>query len=116
MGGRAGDLDRNDQHRRRSERLAATTEQLAGTGAIEQHAQPGDVALVADLLLLDDDAGDNGAERTVTERGRARTAAVHLRPKHRPALTLRDPPCGLSRLLGILGDDIDIDAANLIAA
>ena len=91
--GRAGQHDRDDQHRRRAADRAADPEQLAGAGAVEQDAERGDVALRADLLLLDDDPGDHRVERGIGEARRlADRAAVGLRPERLPALRLGLPP------------------------
>src|SRR3546814_7398354 len=60
VAGRTRLQDGDDQHRRRSpDGALRPTQHLAGAGAIEQDAELGDIALRADLLLLDDDTGDD---------------------------------------------------------
>ena len=89
---------------RRTEPL--DSEQLAGAGAVEQDAQGGDIALRADLLLLDDDSRDHSVQGRVGEAGRLLDrAAVGLGPERLPALLLRlraSPPRAPCRHLSAL--------------
>jgi hypothetical protein len=113
--GAAGLQDRNDQKRRGSPAgRGRGAEQLAGAGAIEQDAEPGDVAGGPDLLVLDHDGGDHGVEDAVRKAGGAGDRLARgLGPEHLPALGLGLPPAVQPRFLGGLAGDVDLDAGDL---
>ena len=96
--------------------MPLAAEELAGPRAIEQQAEPGDVAARTDLLILDGDAGDDRIERRVGQPRRlGGRASVDPRPQHLPALALRHPPAAGARGLGILARDVHGDAGHLVA-
>ena len=114
VAGRAGGHHRDEQHRRGAGDLAGDAQQLPGPRPVEHHAEPGDVAVRADLLLLDDDAGDDRRQRRFGEvRRLADRAIVGPRPEHPPAEQLGAAPALGSRRLTAGRADVDLDAANL---
>src|SRR3546814_5018855 len=118
VAGRTRLQDGDDQHRRRSpDGALRPTQHLAGAGAIEQDAELGDIALRADLLLLDDDTGDDRVEPRIGEIRRLRRGAARgLGPERCPAEALRLPPALEPRFLRGLAAGIDLDAAHLQGA
>ncbi|MEI9851775.1 MAG: hypothetical protein WDN24_14130 [Sphingomonas sp.] len=106
-------LHRHQQHRRRAQHLERDPQDRARAAAVEQHAQPRDIARRPDLLALDDDSGHQRIERRI---GKARCLAAQLGGEHRPALALREPPAALARGIGIGAVDVDVDSRNLEAA
>ena len=74
-------------------------------------AKAGDVSPRANLLMFDDDGGNDAVERGIRKAGRV-AAAVDLAEQRLPALALRFfPPLG-ARFVRRIGGHIDIDAGH----
>ena len=86
---------------------------LAGAGAIEQQAQRGDIAIGADLLLLDDDRADQSVQRRIRQGRRlADGPLVHLGPQRLETFALGDSPARVAGAGRVLAADIDFDATD----
>jgi len=111
--GAARPFDRHQQHRRRTQHLHRDAKYRPCLGAIEQHAELGDITRRADLLLLDDDPRHHRIERRIGHR-----RAVPGQPlrQHLPALALRQPPAALPRRVGILAAHVDHHAVDFEVA
>ena len=113
--GSARDHHRDQQHRHRALDLTAfDAEELRGAGAVEQHAEIGDVAIGPDLLALDVDRADDLVERAVGQvRGLVdRRLCILAHSARKPCrCAMRQP--AIARGLRVGAADVDVDAGDL---
>lgn len=107
-------LDRHDQKRCRTTDIARHAEKFGRSDTIKQNTQSRDVAVRADLFVLDDDSRHNRIKGAVAQVWRA--GAMGFFPQLLPAKPLRFSPAAKTRSVRIFCCDINNYAADFKVA
>ena len=109
------DIERQQQHRRRLQRVAAARQEFPGPRPIEDDAERSDIAGGRKAFALAFDTADHRIELPVGQARRgADGVAGQPGPELRPGLALGNAEGGAAGGLGIGGADIDGNSRNRI--